>query len=121
MYFINWNIWCIKYYILWISSPQDAGLCLTTMQSPKPVHFTFRNCSSVQTFRPRFCGECSDGRCCTPHATKTTPVKFLCPNGATLKRLIMFIRTCVCHRNCPANDNTPPHAPEVGYTAILTR
>lgn len=100
---------------------QEVGACLRTTESLKPVHFTFRNCSSVQTFRPRFCGQCSDGRCCTPHTTKTTPVKFRCPNGTTLKRLVMLIRTCVCHRNCPAEDRAPQHWPEIGFTAILTR
>ncbi|MCJ8728081.1 hypothetical protein PDJAM_G00000220 [Pangasius djambal] len=103
---------------------QEVGACVRTTQSLKPVHFTFRNCSSMQAFRPRFCGRCSDGRCCTPHATKTAPVRFRCPNGATLKRPVMFIRTCVCHRNCPEveeEDRVPQRGPEMGYTAILTR
>ncbi|KAI5618344.1 connective tissue growth factor precursor, partial [Silurus asotus] len=92
--------------------PQESGTCLEVTPSSKPVHFTFRNCSSVQAFRPRFCGQCSDDRCCTPHATKTAPVTFSCPNGSTLKRLFMFIRTCVCHRNCPAKNGSK-HRPEI--------
>lgn len=99
---------------------QEVGTCLRTTQSPEPVHFTFRNCSSVQAFRPRFCGRCSDGRCCTPHATKTAPVTFRCPDGSTLKRPVMFIRTCACHRNCPAKDNVPQRGPETDHASVLT-
>ncbi|GAA6095217.1 CCN family member 3-like [Tachysurus ichikawai] len=101
--------------------PQEVGACLSTTQSPRPVHFTFRNCSSVQAFHPRFCGRCSDGRCCTPHATKTAPVRFRCPTGATIKRPVMFIRTCACHRNCPAEDRVPQPGPKIGHSAFLTR
>lgn len=56
-------------------------------------------------YKPRYCGLCSDGRCCTPHNTKTIQVEFRCPQGKFLKKPMMLINTCVCHSNCPQSNN----------------
>ncbi|XP_051577779.1 CCN family member 3-like [Myxocyprinus asiaticus] len=81
------------------------GRCLRTRRSNKASHFTFKNCISILAYRPRFCGLCRDGRCCTPHSTKTAQVEFQCPEGKVIKRPMMFINTCACHHHCP-RDNT---------------
>ncbi|XP_041942182.1 CCN family member 3-like [Alosa sapidissima] len=85
------------------TEPTDVkteGACLKTKRTPKATHFSFKNCTSVQAYRPRFCGLCTDGRCCTPHSTKTAQVKFACPDNRVIKRPMMFINTCACHHHC---------------------
>ncbi|XP_070605353.1 CCN family member 3 [Erythrolamprus reginae] len=79
--------------------------CLRTVKPPAAVHLEYQNCTSVQTYKPRYCGICNDGRCCTPHTTKTIQVDFRCPQGNTIQRPVMSIVNCVCHKNCPQNSN----------------
>ncbi|NXX30211.1 NOV protein, partial [Nicator chloris] len=86
------------------SSDKKGKKCIRTKKSVRAVRYEYRNCTSVQTYRPRYCGLCSDGRCCTPHNTKTTQVEFRCPQGKVLKKPMMLINTCVCHNNCPQNN-----------------
>uniref|UniRef100_A0A8D1UJN9 CCN family member 3 n=1 Tax=Sus scrofa TaxID=9823 RepID=A0A8D1UJN9_PIG len=78
--------------------------CLRTTKSLKAIHLQFENCTSLHTYRPRFCGVCSDGRCCTPHSTKTIRVQFRCSPGKTIQKPVMVIGTCTCHNNCPHNN-----------------
>ncbi|XP_067254659.1 CCN family member 3-like [Chanodichthys erythropterus] len=54
--------------------------CLRTRRNTE-TYFIFKNCTSVQSYKPRFCGLCRDGWCCTPHSTKTVQVEFQCPEG----------------------------------------
>ncbi|KAM9626621.1 CCN family member 3 [Trichechus inunguis] len=77
--------------------------CLRTKKSLKAIHLQFKNCTSLHTYKPRFCGVCSDGRCCTPHNTKTIQVEFQCSPGQIVKKPVMVIGTCACHTNCPQN------------------
>ncbi|XP_023669549.1 CCN family member 3 [Paramormyrops kingsleyae] len=84
--------------------------CQKTKRTPKPTHFNFKNCTSMQEYKPLYCGSCSDDRCCTPHSTRTVQVTFRCPGGRSLKKLVMFINTCVCHSYCPLED-APYHLP----------
>ncbi|XP_033925064.1 CCN family member 3 [Melopsittacus undulatus] len=78
--------------------------CIRTKKSLKAIRFEYKNCTSVQTYKPRYCGLCNDGRCCTPHNTKTIQVEFRCPQGKVLKKPMMLINTCVCHNNCPQSN-----------------
>ncbi|XP_053322469.1 CCN family member 3 [Spea bombifrons] len=75
--------------------------CLRVKKSENAVHLEYKNCTSIHAYKPKFCGQCNDGRCCTPHSTKTTQVEFQCPNKRVIKKPVMFINTCVCHHNCP--------------------
>ncbi|XP_045309794.1 CCN family member 3 [Leopardus geoffroyi] len=77
--------------------------CLRTTKSLKAIHLQFKNCTSLHTYKPRYCGVCSDGRCCTPHNTKTIQVEFQCSPGQIIKKPVMTIGTCTCHSNCPHN------------------
>ncbi|XP_030639103.1 CCN family member 3-like [Chanos chanos] len=88
--------------------------CLRTKRSPRATHFTFKNCTSIHAYKPRYCGLCGDGRCCTPHRTKTAQVEFRCAEGRVIKRPVMFITTCACHYNCP-RDNAIYHPADLGY------
>ncbi|XP_036270671.1 CCN family member 2 [Pipistrellus kuhlii] len=79
--------------------------CIRTPKISKPVKFEISGCTSVKTYRAKFCGVCTDGRCCTPHRTTTLPVEFKCPDGEVMKRSMMFIKTCACHYNCPGDND----------------
>ncbi|XP_074841731.1 CCN family member 3 [Carettochelys insculpta] len=78
--------------------------CIRTKKSLTAVHFEYKNCTSVQAYKPRYCGLCTDGRCCTPHNTKTIQVEFQCPQNKVFKKPMMLITTCVCHNNCPQDN-----------------
>uniref|UniRef100_A0A8C4JPF7 CCN family member 3 n=1 Tax=Dromaius novaehollandiae TaxID=8790 RepID=A0A8C4JPF7_DRONO len=86
-------------------SDKKGKKCIRTKKSLKAVRFEYKNCTSVQTYKPRYCGLCNDGRCCTPHNTKTIQVEFRCSHGKLLKKPMMLINTCVCHSNCPQSNN----------------
>ncbi|KAK9403061.1 protein NOV like [Crotalus adamanteus] len=79
--------------------------CLRTIKPPAAVHLKYQNCTSIHMYKPRYCGICNDGRCCTPHTTKTIQVEFRCPQGNTIQHPLMSITSCVCHKNCPQNSN----------------
>ncbi|XP_051880528.1 CCN family member 2-like [Pristis pectinata] len=79
--------------------------CIRTPKVYRPTKFEFSGCTSVKSYRAKFCGVCTDGRCCTPHRTATLPVEFKCPNGELLKKKMMFIKTCACHYNCPMDND----------------
>ncbi|XP_055966916.1 CCN family member 3 [Sorex fumeus] len=78
--------------------------CHRTVKSHKSIHLHFDNCTSVETYKPRFCGTCIDGRCCTPHSTRTMSVNFECFSGDVVQKPVMQIRSCSCHTNCPQID-----------------
>uniref|UniRef100_A0A665T735 CCN family member 3 n=1 Tax=Echeneis naucrates TaxID=173247 RepID=A0A665T735_ECHNA len=96
---------------------QKGSKCQKMVRSDKAVHLSYKNCTSVQAYTPRFCGTCTDGRCCTPHRTRTTLVDFQCANGKTSKRPVMVILTCTCHSNCP-RENAMWQPSELGYSGI---
>ncbi|XP_060099260.1 CCN family member 3 isoform X2 [Heteronotia binoei] len=85
--------------------PEKGKKCIRTKKSLTAIRLEYKNCTSVQMYKPRYCGVCSDGRCCTPHSTKTIHLDFRCPHGGTVKHPVMAITTCVCHGNCPRDDN----------------
>ncbi|KAM7382645.1 hypothetical protein PAMP_002367 [Pampus punctatissimus] len=98
-------------------APKRGSKCQRMVRSNKAVHLSYKNCTSIQAYKPRYCGSCTDGRCCTPHRTKTTLVEFQCANGKTTKRPVMMILTCACHSNCP-RDNTVWQPSELGYSGM---
>ncbi|KAG9343198.1 hypothetical protein JZ751_014177, partial [Albula glossodonta] len=55
-----------------------------TEKAPRPMRFRYSTCSSVQWFRPNYCGSCRDRRCSKPQLTRTVPVRFRCPGGRIL-------------------------------------
>lgn len=80
---------------------QKGKKCSRTKKSSQPVKFTYAGCSSVKKYRPKFCGACVDGRCCSPHVSRTMRVKFRCEDGETFNKNIMMIESCKCTYNCP--------------------
>ncbi|XP_006005438.1 CCN family member 2-like [Latimeria chalumnae] len=79
--------------------------CVRTPKPLKGMRFKFSGCTSVRMYRPKFCGVCTDSRCCTPHTTATLDVKFACPDGDPFIRKMMFIKTCSCHEDCPQDND----------------
>ncbi|KAG9269164.1 protein CYR61 [Astyanax mexicanus] len=90
------------------SSLKKGKKCNRTKKSAQPVKFTFAGCSSLKKYRPKYCGSCVDGRCCSPQQTRTVRVKFRCEDGETFNKNVMLIETCKCTSNCP-------HANEASY------
>nr|XP_023999164.1 protein NOV-like [Salvelinus alpinus] len=84
----------------------------------KPIRFSYKNCTSVLTYKARYCGVCTDGRCCTPHSTDTVQVEFQCAQGKAVKKPVMFINTCACHYHCPRDNAVyrPSDLVYSGYT-----
>ncbi|XP_051991992.1 CCN family member 2-like isoform X1 [Xyrauchen texanus] len=79
--------------------------CVRTPKSQRGMRFELSGCQSVRVYKPKFCGVCTDGRCCTPHATITAEVEFRCPEGDSFRRKMMFIKTCSCHYDCPREND----------------
>ncbi|XP_072530747.1 CCN family member 2b [Salminus brasiliensis] len=79
--------------------------CVRTPKNQQGMHFELSDCQSMRTYKPKFCGVCTDGRCCTPQTTITAEVEFRCPEGASFKRKMMFIKTCSCHYGCPQEND----------------
>uniref|UniRef100_A0A3Q3B8E3 CCN family member 3 n=1 Tax=Kryptolebias marmoratus TaxID=37003 RepID=A0A3Q3B8E3_KRYMA len=99
-----------------IQQEQDSK-CQRVARSDTAVHFSYKNCTSVQAYKPRYCGSCMDGRCCTPHRTKTSLVEFQCTNGKTTRKPVMAILTCACHSHCP-RDNAVWDPSELAYSGL---
>ncbi|XP_034058427.1 WNT1-inducible-signaling pathway protein 2 [Gymnodraco acuticeps] len=79
----------------------QQGQCKASYTSPGPVRLVHQGCFSTQAFQLRYCGQCTDSRCCTPYHTTTAEVSFHCSTGRLLQRPVMMIHSCVCHNNCP--------------------
>ncbi|TTI46058.1 Protein CYR61 [Bagarius yarrelli] len=90
------------------SSLKKGKKCNRTKKSIQAVKFTYAGCSSLKKYRPKYCGSCVDGRCCSPQQTRTVRVKFRCEDGETFNKNVMLIETCKCSFNCP-------HANEASY------
>ncbi|KAM6959500.1 CCN family member 2b isoform 2-T2 [Aplochiton taeniatus] len=79
--------------------------CVRTPKAQRGMRFELSGCASTRTYKPKFCGACTDGRCCTPHATITAEVEFRCPEGDAFRKKMMFIKTCSCHHDCPRDND----------------
>ncbi|XP_035244458.1 LOW QUALITY PROTEIN: CCN family member 5-like [Anguilla anguilla] len=60
---------------------QASGWCEPSYRAAFPVRLEHQGCLSARLYRPRYCGHCPDGRCCSPRRTHTIPVAFRCPIG----------------------------------------
>nr|XP_054349464.1 cellular communication network factor 6 isoform X1 [Pongo pygmaeus] len=74
--------------------------CQPTFQLSKAEKFVFSGCSSIQSYKPTFCGICLDKRCCIPNKSKMITIQFDCPNEGSFKWKMLWITSCVCQRNC---------------------
>ncbi|MEE6463074.1 hypothetical protein FKM82_005771 [Ascaphus truei] len=74
--------------------------CLAVYREDEPKNFTISGCVSKNTYRPKFCGVCTDDRCCTPYKSKTIQVQFVCPDGSGVSWNVMWINACFCNLSC---------------------
>ncbi|KAG5264769.1 hypothetical protein AALO_G00257840 [Alosa alosa] len=74
--------------------------CLNIYREPRPTNFTISGCTSTKPYWPKYCGVCTDDRCCIPYKSKTVEVEFSCPNGAKLTWQVMWINACFCNLSC---------------------
>ncbi|CAL8397375.1 unnamed protein product [Gadus morhua 'NCC'] len=79
--------------------------CVRTPKAQTGVRFEMSGCHSTRLYKPKYCGVCTDGRCCTPLATVTSEVEFRCPEGDVFRKAMMFIRSCSCHHDCPRDND----------------
>ncbi|KAK2921465.1 CCN family member 2b [Channa argus] len=79
--------------------------CVRTPKAQQAMRFELSGCSSARLYKPKFCGVCTDNRCCTPHSTITAEVEFRCPEGDIFMKKMMFIKTCSCHHDCPQDND----------------
>nr|XP_023691956.1 protein CYR61-like [Paramormyrops kingsleyae] len=82
--------------------------CSRTHQPAQPVHLSYGGCRSVQPYLPGYCGDCADGRCCSPHHTLTQPVLFACADGKRLEYDVTFVRSCKCSESCDHPNRAGP-------------
>ncbi|KAG7458211.1 hypothetical protein MATL_G00235740 [Megalops atlanticus] len=74
--------------------------CLNIYHEEKAQNFTLSGCISKKQYRPKYCGVCTDERCCIPYKSKTIEVEFQCPNGAVFSWQLMWINACFCNLSC---------------------
>ncbi|KAM9487894.1 cellular communication network factor 4b isoform 2-T2 [Clarias gariepinus] len=74
--------------------------CLNIYREPEFQNFTISGCVSKKPYWPKYCGVCSDERCCIPYKSKTIEVEFECPNGAVFTWKYMWINACFCNLSC---------------------
>lgn len=95
----------------------QRGQCQTSYTSSGPIRLVHQGCYSTRAYKLRYCGQCTDSRCCTPSHTTTDEVTFQCPSGRRLKRAVMVIHSCACQDRCPY---APFHNPALwGYRPWL--
>ncbi|MFT7817551.1 hypothetical protein Z043-111182 [Arapaima gigas] len=102
-------------------APSPRGeRCEHTVRPLKPIHITFAGCSTVRRYRPKTCGSCGDGRCCTPLVTRTVRLRFRCPGRHGFTRDVMWVQRCHCDISCldasPAASIVPPNLPSDIHT-----
>ncbi|XP_070701004.1 CCN family member 1-like [Pempheris klunzingeri] len=93
------------------SRVKNGQKCNRIEKASRPVKLTHAGCSSLKKFQPRYCGSCSDGRCCRPHRTQTSSVRFQCRDGEIISRMVMVIESCKCNLGCSDNNErtAAPH------------
>lgn len=74
--------------------------CLAVYQPEVPMNFTLAGCVSTRSYQPKYCGVCTDDRCCIPYKSKTISVSFQCPSGPGFSRQVQWINACFCNLSC---------------------
>ncbi|KAI5091901.1 WNT1 inducible signaling pathway protein 1a precursor [Silurus meridionalis] len=74
--------------------------CLNIYREDQERNFTISGCTSKKLYRPKYCGVCTDERCCIPYKSKTVQVEFQCPDGDMITWQVMWINACFCNLSC---------------------
>ncbi|KAG9269084.1 WNT1-inducible-signaling pathway protein 2 [Astyanax mexicanus] len=92
-------------------TPAWPRRCQSSYRSAVPVRLFHQGCFSTRVYRPRYCGLCTDARCCTPYRTHTVTVPFRCRGGRIIHHSVMMINSCACHYNCPRSPSATYRRP----------
>lgn len=94
--------------------------CLAVYREPESKNFTISGCISRRAYRPKYCGVCTDDRCCTPYKSKTIKVHYDCPDGTSISWNVMWINACFCNLGCKKiNDIFSELVSYHDYTEIM--
>ncbi|XP_028841105.1 cellular communication network factor 4b [Denticeps clupeoides] len=74
--------------------------CLNIYREPEATNLTISGCISTRPYWPKYCGVCTDERCCIPYKSKTIEVEFRCPEGSVFTWKMMWINACFCNLSC---------------------
>ncbi|XP_078504687.1 cellular communication network factor 6 [Lissotriton helveticus] len=74
--------------------------CQPTFQAAKPEKLVLSECSTKWSYKPTYCGVCTDKRCCVPNKSTMITVQFDCPKEGSFKWKMMWITSCVCQKIC---------------------
>ncbi|KAG7460688.1 hypothetical protein MATL_G00201370 [Megalops atlanticus] len=74
--------------------------CRPKFQAKKAEKLVLSGCSSTRSFRPTYCGVCSDKRCCVPNKSRMVTVEFSCAAGGAVRWKLQWITSCVCQKKC---------------------
>lgn len=78
--------------------PTKGSACLKTYKEQVPRPFVYNGCTSLQSYRPKYCGMCQDGRCCLPSESRSTQIRFKCPGVDSMVVTVAKIKRCACTR-----------------------
>lgn len=99
---------------------QPGKKCLNVYREERASNLTISGCTSTRPYRPKYCGMCTDERCCIPYKSKTVEVEFRCPNGATFSWKMLWIQACFCNLSCRnPNDIFTDLESYYGYSEII--
>ncbi|KAF7658928.1 hypothetical protein LDENG_00005780 [Lucifuga dentata] len=94
--------------------------CLNIYREDQPTNFTISGCTSKKQYRPKYCGVCTDERCCIPYKSKTIDVEFECPNGMGFSWKMMWVQACFCNLSCKnPNDIFAELESYYGYPEVM--
>lgn len=94
--------------------------CLNIYREDQPSNLTISGCTSKKLYRPKYCGVCTDERCCIPYKSKTIDVEFECPNGTGFTWKMLWIQACFCNLSCKnPNDIFAELESYYGYPEIV--
>uniref|UniRef100_A0A8C4Q048 Cellular communication network factor 1 n=1 Tax=Eptatretus burgeri TaxID=7764 RepID=A0A8C4Q048_EPTBU len=86
--------------------PKKGRKCVRMERAQKPVRLMYAGCVSLRRYRPRYCGECTDMRCCTPNRTHVINVRFRCEGGEKITHPYQWVDSCRCHFDCEGGLHT---------------
>uniref|UniRef100_A0A8C7ANN6 Cellular communication network factor 4 n=1 Tax=Neovison vison TaxID=452646 RepID=A0A8C7ANN6_NEOVI len=99
-WFLPWTLAAVTAAAAGSVPATEGKKCLAVYQPEAPMNFTVAGCISTRPYRPKYCGVCTDSRCCIPYKSKTIDVSFQCPDGPGFSRQVLWINACFCNLSC---------------------
>ncbi|XP_072406229.1 CCN family member 1-like isoform X1 [Chiloscyllium punctatum] len=79
---------------------QGGKRCRNSKKELEPRLISYQGCTSLRKYKPKYCGLCTDGRCCYPAETRTMRVRFYCLVRGFIVKHVMKIKRCECNWQC---------------------